>query len=367
MIVFSPATQDATFRLDWHGQLAGDYHEQVTVPVPASVIPSPVRFNLPYHSPKREDVYQLTVSLVDQPGLRGSSTISMVAVGKPAASSSANVAPRLLQAEILSSRISATDGLPFSLTWQTNGKTYKSLRLFVNAYDSRREYWSFPITTAETFDSPSGCPGGLVRDIDQLPLRPDIPPGQYWVEAGLVDANSGQRIPFVDPAGHYVERIEIGAFWIRPRNVVPGESLQPPDSAGPYEFGQRLVLEKWVADSAGVPNGRLHVRLRWRAEAPMPVDYTFFLHLSDASGHIVAQYDGQPTHGLYPTSAWVTDDTLVEDYEVPLPLTIQAGRYRLTAGVYDLKTLTRLSLGSEKDGNSDEADIGMVTITPPIG
>ena len=61
----------------------------------------------------------------------------------------------------------------------------------------------------------------------------------------------------------------------------------------------------------------LHVRLRWRATAPLPDDYTVFLHCL-TGGEVVAQADSQPAGGYYPTSIWqpgdiVNDDHLLED------------------------------------------------------
>jgi 4-amino-4-deoxy-L-arabinose transferase-like glycosyltransferase len=72
-----------------------------------------------------------------------------------------------------------------------------------------------------------------------------------------------------------------------------------------------------------VDAGRLRVRLRWRATAPLTEDYTVFLHyLRD--GERVAQADSRPARGCYPTTVWrsgdvVNDDHDVEDVGAPLP------------------------------------------------
>jgi len=89
--------------------------------------------------------------------------------------------------------------------------------------------------------------------------------------------------------------------------------------------------------------GRLGVRLRWRATAPLAEDYTVFLHyLRD--GKRIAQADARPAGGYYPTIAWrpgdvVDDDHYVESVGAPL-----SGRDALRIGLWQPESGTVLHL-----------------------
>ena len=69
--------------------------------------------------------------------------------------------------------------------------------------------------------------------------------------------------------------------------------------------------------SGGGDQEGVQVRLRWRATAPLAEDYTVFMHyLRD--GERVAQADGRPAGGRYPTTAWRPGDVIDDDHYVPV-------------------------------------------------
>jgi hypothetical protein len=74
-----------------------------------------------------------------------------------------------------------------------------------------------------------------------------------------------------------------------------------------------------------------------------------FLHLLDAAGKLVAQTDGQPRAGDYPTSAWGAEDVVADPYRLDLPGDLRPGTYRLVTGMYLLQTGARLALPSGED------------------
>jgi hypothetical protein len=67
-------------------------------------------------------------------------------------------------------------------------------------------------------------------------------------------------------------------------------------------------------------SGEVTLTLRWWAEGRLDRDYTVFVHLLDASGHLIAQKDTYPVGGLLPTSTW-SPGTMV-------PITWWSGRGR---------------------------------------
>jgi hypothetical protein len=75
------------------------------------------------------------------------------------------------------------------------------------------------------------------------------------------------------------------------------------------------------------------VRLDWRATAPLAEDYTVFLHyLRD--GERIAQADGRPAGGRYPTTTWRVGDVIHDDHYVEGIGSPLAGRDVLRFGLW---------------------------------
>jgi hypothetical protein len=83
-------------------------------------------------------------------------------------------------------------------------------------------------------------------------------------------------------------------------------------------------------------NDTLQIILYWRAsqEDHTRYPYTVFVHMLDADGNLVAQYDGIPQGGQYPNSCWQQDQVVVDVATLPLPPDLPPGTYTLQAGMY---------------------------------
>ncbi len=68
-----------------------------------------------------------------------------------------------------------------------------------------------------------------------------------------------------------------------------------------------------------VPGSRNPVFVRLTALNPVSEDYALFLHLRNDAGQIVAQYDGIPGGGLWPTSQWPVTETRTEMFTLVIP------------------------------------------------
>ena len=62
----------------------------------------------------------------------------------------------------------------------------------------------------------------------------------------------------------------------------------------------------------------LPVTLFWQADAPIPQEYTVFVHVVDANGTMVGQWDQTPGAGESPTTTWSPGRLIVDDYQIPL-------------------------------------------------
>lgn len=340
VIVLAPGTTSLTFNEDWRRRDGASQRFVVTVPVPASVILSPTRLELALSAPAKPGQYSLVISLAGQAGLHVASRPEAVVVGS-GSPAEGGALPHLVSAILLSQRPAAAEGVGYELGWWMPHGLGRPVVVFVNAYDARDHYWSYPIEGGTRFPQSGSCPSGFALQSGRLPLRPDIQPGQYWIEAGLLDAATQQRIPFVGPTGQVVTSVQFGSFWIRPQNVFPPGTFPPPaEIAG--SLGSLVALDQGAASGKPGPGRRLTIALRWRDLEPVPTNLTAFVHLVDEKGNLIAQHDGQPTNGVYPTSAWLPGETIVEEETLRLPAVLPAGPYHLEIGLYDLKSGQRL-------------------------
>jgi len=92
-------------------------------------------------------------------------------------------------------------------------------------------------------------------------------------------------------------------------------------------------------------DGDLAVTLYWSALGAPAAEHTTYVHLLDADGRLLAQDDGQPGGGKYPTSIWDTGEVVLDRKLLALPAPLPPGPLRLVAGAYLLPE--GASLGEE--------------------
>lgn len=95
--------------------------------------------------------------------------------------------------------------------------------------------------------------------------------------------------------------------------------------------------------------------LRWGVGGAVGRDLQLYVHLRDPrTGQTVAQADGAPLDGWYPTSWWEPGEVVVDERVFPLPSDTPPGEYELVIGWYDLVSGERLgqsiSLGTIRVG-----------------
>ncbi|MEZ4709045.1 MAG: DUF2079 domain-containing protein [Caldilineaceae bacterium] len=135
-----------------------------------------------------------------------------------------------------------------------------------------------------------------------------------------------------------------------------------PARATDARFGEQIVLDG-VTPPALVDRA-ITFTLAWRATAPLPDDYTAFVHLLDAADNNVAQLDWQPHDalGLLPTSNWIVGQPVVDTQMLPLPDELPPGEYRLIAGLYRWQDGTRLPVIGADALSGDVVEVGKIRI-----
>jgi hypothetical protein len=113
--------------------------------------------------------------------------------------------------------------------------------------------------------------------------------------------------------------------------------------------GLRLLGITGVAH--GKPGANVPITLWWRAaQAPQEGVFTF-LHLLDASGQKVADYNA-PLAGNQRPHPWAAAEPLMDQAALALPANLAPGQYRLIGGAFDLASGARLA----------QADLGMFVV-----
>ncbi len=125
-------------------------------------------------------------------------------------------------------------------------------------------------------------------------------------------------------------------LWTPPDNVVP--------VTGTWKGVGELIGYRLEGNVA--PGSTVNLTLWWRALNEMDVSYKVFVHLTDASGRIVAQHDSVPALGKLPTDVWVPGEYIEDPHPIALPTTLPAGNYTLRVGLYNPKTGERVEIVS---------------------
>ena len=97
------------------------------------------------------------------------------------------------------------------------------------------------------------------------------------------------------------------------------------------------------------------ITLYWQADQHLTDDYTVFIHLRDRDGVNVAQSDGRPRDGGWPTWAWEPGQAVIDRHTLVIPEGVPAGSYTLWAGMYRLDDESRLPVSGPEDRVLDDA------------
>ncbi len=183
--------------------------------------------------------------------------------------------------------------------------------------------------------------GRAFCDVYRLRVEEWAPvPELYELEIGLYDLSSGERLAVRDPAGATVVFPTPTQVRVAPKHPLGVTPQHPLD----YRLGSEIALIGYDLSGplrGGIP---LTVTLYWRAESPPQGHYTAFVHLLGESGEPLAQHDGVPRYGRYPTPAWHAGDVVPDEHVLDPPLLLAGNRFSLAVGMYRPDTLERLAV-----------------------
>ena len=168
--------------------------------------------------------------------------------------------------------------------------------------------------------------GEIVLSTFPLDVAPTTPTGVYWLEFGAY-TDGGRRLQIAQGE----DRLLLGPVVIAPANSINQTPIA--------EMGGVVgLLPSRLSQTGQI----LDVHLRWLPRQPFGQDYSVFLHILDGAGKLVAQADGPPAGGQWPTRYWLAGVPVDDGRAVTLPAGLPAGRYVVAAGLYRLDTGERL-------------------------
>ncbi len=238
----------------------------------------------------------------------------------------------LLSVTALEQTISPDALLPVELCWRAIAVPEQDYTMLVhligpeNALVSSRR----TIPGLGRYPTPIWQPGSAWCDLLHLLVLEEDVPGTlvYKIEVGMVDPESGERLPLFDAAGQ-----EIGAAFAGDVLV----DLSADDDAQSNASGESLALLDYALEPNWRPGEIKQLALTWAVSTPLATDYQVYVHLREAiSGETVAQADGPPLDGWYPTSRWVPATRITDQRVFSLPADLAPGQYDLFVGFYDL-------------------------------
>jgi hypothetical protein len=240
----------------------------------------------------------------------------------------------LLGYSLLDDRLAAGDIAQITLFWQADGAPIARYKVFLHVLDEDNNI------VGQRDSEPGGGallttlwePGEVVADNYGVPIHPATPPGEYRVEVGMYNPETGQRL--VTPDGE-------GQVWLDPLHIERPLAPAPAVALGMLhtadaEFGE-LTLLGYDAYELGFahqldaplrPGDVLHVNLYWRAETQPSGDWQVGIILEDSKGGQWANITAEPVGG-FPTSEWQAGDVWRGQFNLPLSGDIPEGRYRL--------------------------------------
>lgn len=198
--------------------------------------------------------------------------------------------------------------------------------------------------------------GESIHEKYRVPLPPDLPPGRYALAVQPVLAD-GQAVE----GTHELAQLEI--------NNITRDYTLPDDMAVSLDVHWEPLTLMGMSPSElpAAPGESPGVTLYWLKNAPHGEVYSIFVHVLNEDGAIVAQADHWP--GGLPTDILDAGQVVVDRFELPLPVDLPPGTYRVRIGLYLSESGVRLPVLSSDLAveDSGEADSILLPVVLQVG
>lgn len=243
-------------------------------------------------------------------------------------------------------RVEPGGRFPVTLVWRAETTIGQNLVVFNHLLDAQMvQRGGSDRVPLEYYTTLLWVPGEIVADSYQVAVEAGAPPGVYWLDVGVYPAEQTARpLPLV-VSGQTVDQNSVRLGPLKVGGPPPGATAASVSPKNPLvaSFGGQITLLGYDPPSAGGEG----LTLYWRAEGSPAADYTVFVHLLDPRGQVVAQADGPPVGGAYPSSLWEAGEIIIDRHSLPA---LPSGQYTVLVGLYRTDTGERLPATGRPDG-----------------
>ena len=202
------------------------------------------------------------------------------------------------------------------------------------------------------------APAQVILEPLQISLPQELESAAYALDLSLTSQGEAELWPIsLNNDVNRLDRIPLGYLTIPWTGSMDDVTLV---TAGLAQGVQLLGFERGEALLGEV----LEVTLYWQTSEAIADKYNVFVHLLDGDGQLVANHDGPPANGRFPTEAWLPGVTVPDTHGVPIPADLAPGSYEIRVGIYNPVTGERLPL-QFSDGQPVEGDsvsLGVVSL-----
>jgi 4-amino-4-deoxy-L-arabinose transferase-like glycosyltransferase len=254
---------------------------------------------------------------------------------------------RLLGTRVEPTSLTSGPGAEVTLTacWQAEARPSKDYTIFVHLLDHELDSLGQRDMHTGLGNYPTGLwqPGDVFCDRYRIPLieATILAPELAMVELGFYDGDSREQLQAQTVDGQPVDFAVVEQVLIRPESIRPPSEPNVRLNVADFEQGVVLTGYTWSKATAG-PGDEIVTRLWWTAGGPLDSDYQVFAHLLHENGELIAQADGAPRDGVFPTSYWQSGDVIVDERRFVIPDEAPDGKTTLRLGFYRLEDGSRL-------------------------
>lgn len=209
------------------------------------------------------------------------------------------------------------------------------------------------------------CLGGLTLASPSI-LDTDLDRGDMLIAFRSFPRDQGEVLACygeVVPSQGVIAQLEVQAT----ERVFSAPEVQHRVEEG--NLGNKVSLHGYDLSADVVrPGDTLYLTLYWQALDTMDTSYTVFTHLLDEDNQVRAQMDSAPLGGARPTTGWVPQEYLREEYRLVVQSDARPGEYVIEVGMYDAATpdFQRLHL-LDDEGNVLDNRIVLDTVIRVVG
>ncbi len=223
-------------------------------------------------------------------------------------------------------------GLPVTLYWETLGaieSNHGKINTFIRLVDERGNIWGQVdrLILAGVWRPNRWHAGYYLRDEYKLPVDPATPPGQYHLEVGLYNFETGQSLGVVK---------NIGQLTLTPPVRLPQESDLPLTTLLAQPITDTLTLTGHTFSQAELPpGGEITGKVFWQAVGTPAKDYRLEFSILDPGGNRYLIHEGKPVSPGYPMPGWKNGEMVGQAYRFRIPAVAPPGQYPMQLAVVD--------------------------------